>query len=231
MSLASGVVLGGRRAGARLPATVVVPERGARTTPTAVRARYGTRRSSVMLRGIVWAGLLLAASAIGSSAVAVVMFPAALIASVSALRAMPEQRDRLGLAVSIGGPWAAAASFVIADSQSANLGLTLALLACVYDAASYLNGNGRGDGGRWGVGAGLASVAVLAIFVAAVLVPPFSGAAPWLVVGVTGLLAPLGVRTAARATAWHRLAALRRLDSMILAAPAWVLLVALFVHT
>jgi len=225
MSLASGLVLGGRRvARPALPATVVIPERAA------VRRRYGSRRAAVVARGIVWAGVLLAACAIGPTAVAIVMIPAALIASISAIRVMPE-RDIFALAVAVGGPAVAALCFVIADAQSANLGLTLALLVCLYDASCYLNGHGRGVGGWAGITAGLLSVAVLAVLVAAVLEPPFTGARPWLVVGLTGLMAPLGVALATAAPGWPRLPALRRLDSMILAAPVWVILVALFVHS
>ena len=224
MSLASGLVIGGRRiAKPGLPGPVVLPQRAA------ARPRYGSHRVAVMARGIVWAGLLFAACAIGPTAVAMVMVPAALIASISAIRVMPE-RDILALAVAVGGPAVAAICFIIADAQSANLGLTLALLVCLYDAACYVNGHGRGVGGWTGVTAGLLSVAVLAVLVAAVLVPPFTGARPWIVVGFTGLMAPLGVALATAAPGWSRMPALRRLDSMILAAPVWVILVALFVH-
>ena len=224
MSLASGLVLGGRRIGRpAMPATVVMPERAA------VRRRYASRRVAVMARGIVWAALLFAACALGPTAVAMVMVPAALIASMSAIRVMPE-RDLFALAVAVGGPAVAAICFIIADAQSANVGLTLALLVCLYDAACYVNGHGRGVGGWAGITAGLSSVAVLAVLVAAVLVPPFGGVTPWLVVGFTGMMAPLGVALATAAPGWSRLPALRRLDSMILAAPVWVILVALFVH-
>ena len=225
MSLASGLVVGGRRiARPGLPATVVMPER------STVRSRYASRRAAVMARGIVWAGLLIAACALGSTAVAMVMVPAALIASYSAIRVMPE-RDFFALAVAVVGPAVAAISFIVADAQGANLGLTLALLVCLYDASCYVNGHGRGVGGWAGITAGLLSVAVLAVLVAAVLVPPFTGARPWLVVGFTGVMAPLGVALATAAPGWSRLPALRRLDSMILAAPVWVILVALFVHS
>lgn len=224
MSLASGLVLGGRRrATTRLPATVVVPEAAAKA-----RTRRSTR-AAVVLRGIVWAGLLLAACAIGPSAVAIVMVPAALVAAFSALRAAHQPRTPLNLAVAVVGPALAAIFLVIADAQSANLGITLALLVCVYDAAAYVNGNGRGAGGRAAVVAGLLSVAVLAVLVAAVLVPPFTGFRPWIVLGLAGIFAPIGVHLAARVPGWLRLPALRRLDSMILAAPAWVVLVWLFV--
>ena len=225
MSLASGLVIGGRRrAGGRAVPTVVVPDK-----PT-VKASAASSRVTEVARGVLWAALLLAACALGSTAVAVVMVPAALIASISSWRALEEARHPLALAVAVAGPLVAALSFVVADSQSANLALVLALLLCVYDAGCYVNGNGRGAGGLAGVVAGLLSVAVVAFLVAAVLDPPFTGFRPWLVVGTAGLFAPLGVWLASRVPGCDRLPALRRLDSMILAAPAWVILVAAFVR-
>lgn len=225
MSLASGLVVGGRRrARARAVPTVVVPDK------PAVKASSASRHLTEVARGVLWAALLLATCVLGPTAVAAVMVPAALIASVSSWRALEEPRHPLAVAVAVAGPLVAALSFVIADSQSANLALSLALLVCLYDAGSYVNGNGRGAGGFAGVVAGLLSVAVLAFLVAAVLDPPFTGSRPWLVVGTAGLFAPLGVWLASRVPGCERLPALRRLDSMILAAPVWVVLVALVVR-
>ena len=74
------------------------------------------------------------------------------------------------------------------------------------------------------------TVGVLAVFVAAVVVPPFSGRSPWILLGLVAVLAPVGVvlrRASARA---RRLPALRRLDSLVLAGPAWVIAVGLLLH-
>ncbi|HVA76041.1 MAG TPA: hypothetical protein VNF71_15920 [Acidimicrobiales bacterium] len=225
MSIASELVVAGRRrVRTQTPARVVARGRAAAENKT------GTTQLAVAARGVLWAALLLASCVMGSLAVGLVVVPAAVIASVSALRAVPRPLRAPAVAVAVGGPIAAAISFIVADAQGANLGLTLAFVVCLYDAASYLNGNGRGTGGWPGVGAGLLTVGVLAVFVAAVLVPPFTGTRSWLVVGMTGLVAPVGVWLAGRATGWDRLPALRRVDSMILAAPVWAILVSTVVQ-
>ena len=180
--------------------------------------------------GVLWAGALITACAISPLVTALLVVPAAVVAALSAVRAIPSPRSRARLVVVVGGPAVAAVSFVIAASQGANLAVTLVFLICFYDCACYLNGSGHGVGGAIGVGAGLVTVAVLALFVAAVFVPPFTGTKPWIVLGLTVLLAPAGVWLAGSAVEWQRLPALRRIDSSILAAPAWVVLVALVVN-
>jgi hypothetical protein len=228
MSLAGGLVVAGRRREkTRSAAALVAPGK------PAAGAANRSHRLGEAARGILWLALLLAACALGPPAVAVLVAPAAVLASVSVARATRADRSGRHLplrAAVVAGPLVAAASLVIADSQSANLALTLVVLLCIYDCASYINGNGRGAGGALGVAAGLLSVAVFAVFVAAVLDPPFTGFRPWLVIGTTGLLAPVGVWLASRVPGFQRLRVLRRLDSMILAAPAWVVLVAAYVH-
>lgn len=221
MSIASGLVVAGRRrVRTRMPARVVVHEK------PSVETRARSTHLGEMARGVAWAVVLLVACALSSVAVAVVVGTAAAIASLSAVRAIPRPRNPVSLAVAVGGPVVAAVCFVIADLQSANLALVLALAICFYDAGCYINGNGREAGGWLGIAAGLLAVGVLTVFVAAVLVPPFTGFTPWLVMGVTALLAPVGVWFAGRATSWERAPALRRVDSMILAAPVWVILAA-----
>lgn len=223
MSIASGIAVGGRRPAPTYRKVEAVPRPA---TPPVVRASA----VPVAVRGVLWAVLLIAACAVGTTAVALVIGTAAAVAAVSAVRAMPRPLSAARVALAVGAPALAAVSFVIAAEQSSNLALTLALVVCLYDAACYINSDGSRSGGRFGVGAGLASVAVLAVFVAAVFVPPFTGAKPWVVLGLTGLMAPLGVRLAGRVTGWERLPALRRIDSLILAGPVWVILVAAVLH-
>lgn len=225
MSIASGLVVAGRRRARTYPSA-----QPAVRGKAGVQAKARESHAAVMARGVVWAALLIAASILGPLAVAAVMVPAAVISSVSAVRSMSRTQGVLSLPVAVGGPVLAAAALIVADWQSANLALTFACLVCLYDAACYLNGNGRRTGGRMGVGAGLLAVAILAVFVAAVLVPPFTGIRPWVIFGVTGLLAPAGVWLAGWATKWERLPGLRRVDSMILAAPVWAIFVVTVLH-
>ena len=74
------------------------------------------------------------------------------------------------------------------------------------------------------------TVGVLAVFAAAVLVPPYSGRNPWVLLGLVAVLAPAGVYGCSRLGRGRSLPALRRLDSLVLAGPAWVIAVSLLLH-
>ncbi|HVM10808.1 MAG TPA: hypothetical protein VM345_20265 [Acidimicrobiales bacterium] len=85
-----------------------------------------------------------------------------------------------------------------------------------------------GAGARRSIDAPIASsaaVLVVSILVAAVLVPPFRGASPWLLGAIAALLAPLGPFLASavlpRPDAFAP--ALRRIDGFALVGPMWVL--------
>jgi hypothetical protein len=122
-------------------------------------------------------------------------------------------------------------SIVLARGQGTNEAVALAGAICAYDVGSFLMGNSRTAlGGPVGVLFGWLSVAVVAVFVAAILDPPFSGVRPWILFGTVALLAPVGVILADRIVNGLRLPALRRLDAMILACPAWVLMMAFVLH-
>ena len=126
------------------------------------------------------------------------------------------------VAASVAAPAAAAASLVLADHGSPGTALCLASAMCLFDMGNYLMGTGR-DGGVLGAVSGAAGVGVLAVLAAAVIDPPFSGIRPWVVFGLIAALAPLGVILGRRIAGDARLPALRRLDSVLLAGPAWVL--------
>lgn len=96
--------------------------------------------------------------------------------------------------------------------------------AAVYDASAYVVGTGAGS--SWeGPAAGIASIAAVTLAVAAVLVPPFRGASPWILGGLAAVLAPVGpyVASALMGDRRARVPALRRLDSLLVLAPAWCL--------
>ena len=129
------------------------------------------------------------------------------------------------------GPSVAVTSVVVARHQGSSLALALVAAALAYDAGSFVMGHGRSAVGGWlGVLFGLASVAVVAVFAAALMDPPFSGSKPWVVFAAVAVLAPIGARLSQAAAGGERLPAVRRLDSLWLAAPVWVVLVALLLH-
>jgi CDP-diglyceride synthetase len=128
-------------------------------------------------------------------------------------------------------PMVAVTCVVIARHQGTTLALALVIGTFAYDLGAFIMGNGRGALGGWvGIVFGVASVAVVAVFVAAILDPPFSGARPWVVFAGVALLAPAGVWLCQRATGGERLPAARRFDSLALTAPFWVLAAALLLH-
>ncbi len=129
------------------------------------------------------------------------------------------------------GPGLAGAGLVLARSQSLATGLVLAGMVTVFDSSAYLIGTGAPN--RWeGAVAGVASISALTLFIAAVLEPPFTGASPWLLGGAVAVLAPVGP-VLARWVMGDKdspVPALRRLDSLFLAGPAWAAGVALLLH-
>jgi hypothetical protein len=175
---------------------------------------------------------VIAASGLGGGLVVAVAAAAVTIALVAAATFGPLGHPgvvrRIVLVV---GPGVAAASLVLARNQGFAVGLVLAGLVTVFDSSAYLIGTGAPN--RWeGAVAGVASMAAMTLFVAAVLVPPFTGASPWLLGGAAAAMAPVGPVLARWVTGDKDapVPALRRLDSLFLAGPAWVAAVALVLH-
>jgi CDP-diglyceride synthetase len=127
-------------------------------------------------------------------------------------------------------PAAAGAGFVLTRHRGFDEALVLMGMMVVYDSAAYLIGTGAKR--RWeGPIAGIASVGILSVLVAAVVSPPFTGSSPWILGGMAAVLLPLGPvvcrRLIGQARSQARVPALRRLDSVVLLAPAWPAVIAL----
>lgn len=170
----------------------------------------------------------------GAAAAALVVVGGAavvtLVRSVVGVTARPVRRAGPAVFAAL-APAVAASAVVLAGGQGANEAVALVAAVLAYDAGAFMMGHGRTPLGGWfGVAGGVASVAVVAIFVAAVMDPPFSGARPWVLFGLVAALAPAGVTLTWRLAGGARLPALRRLDSLVLAAPVWVLAVAVVLH-
>jgi hypothetical protein len=116
---------------------------------------------------------------------------------------------------------AAAAPVLLRTRGLAEAG-TLLALTWAFDAGTYVVGVGAHN--RWeGPAAGVAGMAVVTLCAAAVLVPPFEGASAWVLGGVTAvgtLLGPMVV-TALLGNVKADVPAARRLDSLVLAGPAF----------
>lgn len=101
----------------------------------------------------------------------------------------------------------------------------------VWDASDFVVGSGARR--PWeGPVAGAAALIPLAIIFSVLRVPPFDGGDLWAFALLTVLACPAGqfAASALLPSAATRAPALRRLDSMIVAAPAWAGLVGLYVH-
>jgi hypothetical protein len=122
----------------------------------------------------------------------------------------------------------AAASVVVMAGMDLGAALALVLLTSAYDCGNYLVGSDS----RWpglGIAAGAAAVGVLSFSLFVVALPPFGGPGIVPFALATAVLAPLGQVAAAYVLPDGRALAsgLRRLDSILLVAPAWLVMFAL----
>jgi hypothetical protein len=139
--------------------------------------------------------------------------------------------DPARLFVAAMAPAVAAMSVVLARGQGINEAITLVAAICAYDMADFFMGNGRTAlGGPVGVVAGWVSIGVIGLYATAVMNPPFTGVRTIVLFGLIAVLASAGVVLGAWLSGPARLPAVRRLDSLMLAAPAWVLGVAFVLH-
>jgi hypothetical protein len=164
--------------------------------------------------------------------------PPAVVAAavVAAVAAVTAQQLRFGgrdwdakattaIAVLVGA--GAAAPAVVVDQLGVIPGLAFLATVHAADAGGFLVGSGART--RWeGPLAGAASAAAVSVLVAAVLVPPFRGASPWLLGAVVALGAPAGAMVATALLGPRRdeapVPALRRLDAYLVTGPVWALL-------
>lgn len=198
------------RSAARIPLVLVVALAGAALDPLAA------------LIGPYEAGAMLAVSV---GAVSALVVGSSYSWSARPLRAVGA-RLTAGVA-----PAVAVTSVMVARHQGAGLVLAMVCATLAYDAGAFLMGHSRTPlGGPVGVVFGVASVAVVGVFVAAVTNPPFSGSRPVIVFALLAAAAPAGVRLGSLVSGTGRLPALRRLDSWLLVAPLWVLMTALLLH-
>jgi hypothetical protein len=196
----------------------------------------GPRKRSLVVTGsrygiAVVAPVALPLAALGGAGPAVAATALVIVGGGAVLFAVQPNAGALfylRLLAGVQGPSVASMAVVLARSQGTNEAVALVVAVCGYDMAAFIFGTGRGAvGGAGGVMAGMLAVAVVAVFTAAAVDPPFSGSRPWIVFGVAGVLAPAGVALLSLVVSGARLPALRRLDSLALSGPAWVIAVAL----
>lgn len=168
---------------------------------------------------------------------------ARVVAAVHAALGRREASDRERVAVvglELVAAGLGAGALVLTERISVTAAATLLALVCCYDASRYLVGTGAPA--AWeGAVAGIASVGSASLALAVLQPSPLSGAYPWLLgvlVGFGGLVgrpmfnllaAPAGDDGASRPVPAASPAvpgAWRRLDTLLVAAPAWLLVAA-----
>ena len=190
----------------------------------ALRSRRARAPSPAVAGG--GALLLVIAAAFGPVAAGVVLLVLLLLIGANVV-AQHHRRDplvALATAVAVG---VACAAPVLLLQEGAVPVFVLLTYAAVYDASAYVVGTGAHS--SWeGPAAGVASIAAVTLAVAAVLVPPFRGASPWILGGLAALSAPMGpfVGSALLGDRRANVPALRRLDSLLVLAPVWCLVAA-----
>lgn len=185
----------------------------------------------MLLAGLA-AAVVLPLAALGGPVAAIAVLGLATAATAFLLVTRPRSGTNVTASVVAAlGPAVAAMSVVLARGEGTNEAVALVVAICAYDMAAFLMGNSRTAlGGPIGVAAGWVSVAVVGLFATAVMDPPFSGARTVVMFGLVALAAPAGVSIASWLPGQARRPALRRLDSLMLAAPAWALAVAFVLH-
>jgi len=186
------------------------------------------RRAAAPLAATAAAAIVVASAAgpavvaATAAAVLVVLLAATL---VGALAARKERRAdpvlTAGVALLTG---LAAGAPVLLRRDSLVLALVLVAFAAVHDAAAYIVGTGAQH--AWeGPIAAMLSIGAVTLAVAAILVPPFRGASPWVLGAVAAVAAPLGpmLGSVLLGNRRARAPALRRLDSLLVLGPVWAL--------
>ena len=125
----------------------------------------------------------------------------------------------------------AAASLVLLANYDIGAVIILILFVMVYDASDYIVGSGASNGVEGPLAGGL-FIAATTMFVAVTEVPPFRGADVWNFAMLAAVTMPAGQLLASamlpRADAFAP--ALRRLDSLLIVAPAWAGLIGLYLQ-
>jgi hypothetical protein len=119
-------------------------------------------------------------------------------------------------------PAAAAMSIVLLARYDQGSAIGLLLLVSAYEAGDYLIGSGAANPVE-GPGAGAAGIVVITFILSTLPISALSFGQAWVLGGLVALLAPAGqlLASALLPSAAAPAGALRRLDSLLLAAPVW----------
>lgn len=119
-------------------------------------------------------------------------------------------------------PGLAAMSMVLLARLDQGSAIALLLLVSAYETGDYIVGSGARNPYE-GPAAGVAAIVVITFILSTLPISVLSFGQAWFFGGLVGVLAPLGqlFASALLPTAGSAASALRRLDSLLLAAPVW----------
>ncbi len=132
--------------------------------------------------------------------------------------------------VVVAAPALAASSLVVVSGGQRSMGIVLLSSFLLFDLANFVWGSGA-PGQLRGLLPAILTLAVLAVLVAGIFNPPFTGFRPWLFAALFAVTAPAGIVVGHKLSGPGRFPALRRLDSLIVAGPVWLLAARVLLHT
>lgn len=126
----------------------------------------------------------------------------------------------------------AAAALVLLANYEIGAVIILLIFLMVYDASDFIVGSGASNGVE-GPLAGALFIFATAMLLAIIKVPPFRGVDVWNFAMLAAVACPAGqlVASAMLPRANAKAPALRRIDSMLVAAPAWAGLIGLYLQS
>lgn len=168
--------------------------------------------------------------ALAGSAGPLAVLAAAVVSAVAATTAQQlrfggrdwDARATVAIAVLVGV--GAASPALVADLLGLVPAVVLLLTVHAVDASTFIVGSGARS--KWeGPIAAAASAGAFSVAVAAVFVPPFRGASPWVLGALVAVLVPVGTVAATTLLGDRRspVPALRRLDAYLVVGPVWAL--------
>jgi hypothetical protein len=128
-------------------------------------------------------------------------------------------------------PGVAAACMVLLVRLEVGAAISLLVLVSAYEVGDYLIGSGSSNPYEGPI-AGIAAAGVFTFIIAALAIPPFDFDTAWAFGLAAAAMAPLGqlAASALLPSAGSMASGLRRLDSLLLAAPAWAWAVGILIQ-
>jgi hypothetical protein len=186
--------------------------------------RHGDRPNEVVAAGMAGGMALGACLGAGGAGIGVLMGVVAALAVATGDTASPHRSvTDAGWTIQCAlFPGLAAMSMVLLARLDQGSAIALLLLVSAYETGDYLIGSGARNPYE-GPAAGLTAIVVVTFIVATLPISALDFGQAWFFGGLVGVLAPVGqlFASALLPTAGSPASGLRRLDSLLLAAPAW----------